>query len=237
MSIEAGVDVLSHRARDLEVLAQLCPIDDDFMRMIFRDQLALAQHVLQVLLDDTSIALETVETQRDAKRLVGARSASFDVWCRDSSGSAYDLEVERGGSHLARRARYYLGAADAELLDEGQGFGDLPDVHVVFVYEHDWRRLGGGRYHVDRHCVEYDTPFDDGEHIMIISAKYRGDDELGILMRDFCESDPDKMGDALLAERVAYLKRDPRGVHEMCELMEAIRQEGIEQGMQQGMRL
>ena len=48
------------------------------------------------------------------------------------------------------------------------------------------------------------------------------------LMRDFCESDPDVMTNVLLAERVRYLKRTPKGVVQMCEVFDEIRQEGIE---------
>ena len=53
-------------------------------------------------------------------------------------------------------------------------------------------------------------------------------------MRGFCESDPDAMTNALLAERARYLKRAPKGVVQICEVFDEIRQEGIEQGIEQG---
>ena len=54
------------------------------------------------------------------------------------------------------------------------------------------------------------------------------------LMRDFCESDPDVMTNELLAERVRYLKRTPKGVVQMCEVFDEIRQEGVQEGIEQG---
>ena len=52
--------------------------------------------------------------------------------------------------------------------------------------------------------------------------------DLGRLMHDFCESDPDAMSTPLLAERVRCFKRTPKGVAQMCQIIDEICQEGIE---------
>ena len=70
--------------------------------------------------------------------------------------------------------------------------------------------------------------------MLYANGEYREDDERGSLMRGFCESDPDAMTNALLAERARYLKRAPKGVVQICEVFDEIRQEGIEQGIEHG---
>ena len=62
------------RQDDLAKLRGLRPIDDDFMRCIFRDNIPLAQLVLRIITGREGLEVKSVETQRDMKRLVGARS-------------------------------------------------------------------------------------------------------------------------------------------------------------------
>ena len=88
--------------RDLQCLRGLRPIDDDFMRQLFRDNRLLAEPVLRIITGKYDLSLIEEETQKDFKRLVGARSLCLDVYARDSEGRVYDLEVQR-----ADRARYY----------------------------------------------------------------------------------------------------------------------------------
>ena len=58
---------------DLEKLHWLRPIDDDFMRCLFRDNIPLAQMVLRILTEKKDLVIENLTTQKDLKRLVGAR--------------------------------------------------------------------------------------------------------------------------------------------------------------------
>lgn len=53
-------------------------------------------------------------------------------------------------------------------------------------------------------------------------------------MHDYCESNPDDMRNPLMAERVRYFKRTPKGVTHMCEIFDEIRQEGFERGFERG---
>ena len=59
------------RQEDLARLRGLRPMDDDFMRCIFKDNIPLAELVLRILLREPTLTVEKVETQRDNKRLVG----------------------------------------------------------------------------------------------------------------------------------------------------------------------
>ncbi len=66
-----------------------------------------------------------------------------------------------------------------------------------------------------------------------MNASYKGDNDLGRLMHDFLFSDPDDMYTELLADKARYLKSDPKGVDIMCKVMEDLREESIQRGIDQ----
>ena len=47
-------------------------------------------------------------------------------------------------------------------------------------------------YHIDRYVRETGKLFEDGSHIIYVNGNYKGDDEIGHLMQDFHQTDPDK---------------------------------------------
>ena len=224
----------NERERDLERLAQLRVMDDDFMRCVFRDQSDLAEDVLRILTGIDDLMLVGYETQRDLKRLVGARSAELDVWGVDSQGQWYDMEVQRGTSPNARRARYNSAGMDIEALTTGQDFGRLPEQWVIFVMEEDPFGDGESHYLFERMQDCGSRKLGDGTHILYINGSYRGDDALGRLMADFCQSDPALIGHPGLRKRVEYFKNTQKGVGEMCEILEQMRDEAMEKGIEQG---
>lgn len=125
----------SEHERDLWRLEQLRTFDDDFMRVVFRDNLPLAQDALRIITGISGLKVVWEETQRDLKRLVGARSVELDVWALDEDGRWHDIEVQSGSAPNSKRARYHSAAMDVEALDAGQGFDRLPDQWVIFVME------------------------------------------------------------------------------------------------------
>lgn len=55
-------------------------------------------------------------------------------------------------------------------------------------------------------------------------------------MHDFNCTKADEMNFELLAERTRYLKENPKGVQEMCKVMEDMRNESLEEGKEIGRR-
>ena len=214
------------RQEDLAKLRGLRPIDDDFMRCIFRDNIPLAQLVLRILTGKKDLEITRLETQKDMKRLVGARSICLDAYGTDAQGKKYDLEVQRtdhgAGKH---RARYHSSSMDVENLDAGQDFDELPDTYTIFVTEHDVFSKGKAFYRVERVNLDLNEPFDDGEHILYVNGAYRDDSEIGKLMHDFSCWDPDDMNFDLLKTATRYYKENPEGVEIMCKAFEETRNE------------
>ena len=106
---------------DLQRLRGLRPIDDDFMRCLFKDNIPLAEFVLRIITDKTDLIITDCETQKDMKRLAGARSICLDAYGVDSMGKKYDLEIQRADKGAdPHRARYHSSVLDIENLDAGQ---------------------------------------------------------------------------------------------------------------------
>ena len=68
------------------------------------------------------------------------------------------------------------------------------------------------------------------------NGAYQGDSDIGKLMHDFRCTDASDMNFVLLAGRTRYLKENPRGVSEMCKVIEDMRREEREEGIKEGMR-
>ena len=216
---------------DLIRLRGFRPVDDTFMRVLFRDNLPLAEYVLRIIIGKDDLRLTKEETQKDLVRLVGARGLCLDVHGVDDAGTQYDLEVQRADSGARpERARYHAGALDVENLNAGQQFEELPTTYIIFITENDIWGAGKALYPMERFNIVTGEPFEDRQHILYVNASYEGDDPLGMLMHDFLCSDPDDMLTPLLAEKARYLKTDPKGVDIMCRTMEELREESLKRG-------
>ena len=222
---------------DLQRLQRLRPIDDDFMRCLFKDNVPLAELVLRILTNKKDLIITECETQKDMKRLVGARSICLDAYGTDSSGKRFDLEIQRQEKGAdPHRARYHSSVLDIENLNAGQEFKELPDTYTIFIIEKDFYEQGEAVYPIERINLATGKSFEDGEHILYVNGEYRGETEIGKLMHDFNCTKADEMHFELLAERTRYLKENPKGVQEMCKVMEDMRKESLEEGKEIGRR-
>lgn len=223
-----------HQA-DLQRLRGLRPIDDTFMRCMFRKNIPLAQMVLRIITSKDDLVITKCETQADMKRVTGARSICLDAYGTDDSGRRYDIEVQRDDFGAdPHRARYHSSVMDVENLDAGQDFCELPDTYTIFITENDFFGEGAPVYWIQNMNRTTGKTFNDGAYILYVNGKYRGDDPLGKLMHDFNCTNADDMHFDLMAERTKYLKENSEGVNIMCKIMEEIRDEALAQGKTQG---
>ncbi len=215
---------------DLQRLRLLRPIDDDFMRCLFKDNIPLAEFVLRIITDKPDLIITDCETQKDMKRLAGARSICLDAYGTDSAGKKYDLEVQRQDKGAdPHRARYHSSVMDIENLHSGQEFKELPDTYTIFIIEKDFYGQGEAVYPIERINLATGKSFEDGEHILYVNGEYRGDSAIGKLMHDFNCTRADDMNFELMANRTRYLKENPKGVGEMCKIMEDMRIESLKE--------
>lgn len=216
------------RQEDLQRLRGFRPIDDDFMRCLFKNNIPLAELVLRIITDKQDLVITDCQTQKDMKRLAGARSVCLDAYGTDSENKKYDLEIQRSDKGAdPHRARYHSSVMDVENLDAGQEFAELPDTYTIFITEKDFYEQGKPIYVVERINLTTGKKFEDGEYILYVNGEYRGESELGKLMHDFNCTEADDMNFSLIAERTRYLKENPEGVSEMCKVMEDMRNETV----------
>lgn len=128
-----------------------------------------------------------------------------------------------------RRARFHSSMTDARMLKKKQKFRDLKDSYVIFIYKHDKFGKGLPVYHINRHIEETGELFSDGSHIIYVNGKYKGDDEVGRLIRDFHQSEAEKIENKALADGVKHFKETKGGRKLMCEAVEKYAQEVAEE--------
>mgnify|MGYP000475523456 CR=1 FL=1 len=70
--------------------------------------------------------------------------------------------------------------------------------------------------------------------VLYVNGEYRDDSDIGKLMHDFNCTSADDMNFEILAEKTRYLKENPKGVSEMCKVMEDLRDESYAEGRAEG---
>ena len=209
-----------NRAEILNIIENFRLMDDTFMSKVFEDK-ACAELLLRVILNRDDLTVVRVVSQFELKNLQG-RSARLDIYAFDEHGKQYDIEVQRSDDGAApRRARYNSSLLDANLLNPGDKFDELPESYIIFITEHDVLKGGKPLYTVNRTISELDHAiFTDGSHIIYVNGEIRNGTALDELMQDFFCKDPREMHYKVLSDRAGYFKKDKEGVDTMCKLVE-----------------
>lgn len=176
------------------LIDRLTLFDDDLMSRVFDKNIEATELVLRIILG-RKIKVISVDGQDELKsHEIGGRNITLDVHALVGNGEKIDIEIQGNpeGANI-RRARYHSSVIDSRMLREGQNFKELRDSCVIFIYRHDKFRKGLPLYHIDRYISETKEVFDDGSHIIYVNGNYRGQDEIGQLMKDFHQTDPNLM--------------------------------------------
>lgn len=206
-----------------------------FMSVALNDKGA-CQHVLRILTGITDLVVIEIRSQYRISKVV-SRDAILDILAEDGSGRLYNLEIQRSDTvDHARRTRFYGAMIDSEYLEKGCSYDKLPEVYIIYVSERDLWKSGYTLYRVQSIYKGTDIPYEDGRHILYVNAEVDDHTEIAGLMNYFKESDPNDMSQGELSRRIHYLKCEEGGYEEMCEISEKIYREGMEDGMERGIR-
>ena len=217
-----------------ELVNELTLFDDDLMSRVFDKNIKATELLLRIILGK-KVKVISVTGQNEMKNhQVGRRNITLDVDAMDENGEEIDIEVQGNseGAHV-RRARYHSSMVDSRMLKEGQAFRELRDSYVIFIYKHDKFRKGLPLYHVERYVGETNEQFRDGSHIIYVNGNYKGNDEIGQLMQDFREKNPECMHYTELAESVKNFKEKEGGREEMSEIVERYINERVEERVEE----
>ena len=209
-------------------------MDDTLMTAALDGNIEATQFLLRIILKMPNLIVTRSKSQVEFKNLFG-HSLRMDVDARTEEDERIDIEVERDKYRASpERSRYQLAIRDASFLPQGEDFKKLPTTYLVFITEIDYWGDGLAVYHVDRKVRENDKYFNDRAHIVYVNGSYVGDDEIGRLIADLRESNPDKMRNPELANRVRALKNSETEVKKMCKAMEITFEEGRKEGHAEG---
>ena len=230
MAEDKNSKVTQNQDRINKLIDGLTLFDDDLMSRVFDKNIEATELILRIILG-RKIKVIRVNGQEEVRNAeVGGRNITLDVYAMDENGQEMDIEVQ-GNSEGAqiRRARYHSSVLDSKMLKEGQPFKKLKDSYVIFIYRHDKFKKGLPVYHIDRYIRETGEIFEDGSHIVYVNGNYKGDDEIGQLMSDFHQVDPDNMHYKELSQGVKHFKEVEEGRDSMCEAVQEYAKEYADQ--------
>lgn len=195
-------------------------LDDDFMSKVFEDDIECTEFLLHIIMDKPDLKVQQVRTQYSIKNLLG-RSVRLDIHAIDHARKKYNIEIQRADKGAgAKRARYNSSIIDANSLQAGTDFDELPETYVIFITENDVMECNKPIYHIDRIVRETGKAFPDEAHIIYVNGAYRDESPLGLLMHDFSCTNPEDMHYKILADKTRYFKENEKGVAAMCKVVE-----------------
>lgn len=221
MAEDKNSGVIQNQDRINKLIDGLTLFDDDLMSRVFDKNIEATELLLRIILE-RKIKFISVNGQEEMKSAaVGGRNITLDVHALDENEEKMDIEVQGNseGAHI-RRARYHSSVLDSRMLKEGQEFKEIKDSYVIFIYKRDKFQEGLPLYHIDRYVRETGKLFEDGSHIIYVNGNYKGDDEIGHLMQDFHQTDPDNMHYKELSQGVRHFKEVEEGRDTMCEAVQ-----------------
>ena len=248
MNVSSRNTLRQRAIQNLEEQWEDLTFENDFVfGAVLRSDLDLCRRFLEVVLETKIDHVELVETQRVIAPAPDAKSVRLDVYVADGRGTVYDIEMQRtNASFLAKRARYYQSLLDAEQLDKGAEYNELPNTYVIFFCTFDPFRRGYRKYTFKQGCEEDPSvkALDGATRIFLNAFGERGQvtDELANLLRyigGVYHSDEGLVGDIEAAVRKVLSSEDLRRQFVMLELKLSAdrmmaRYEGREEGRAEG---
>ena len=221
MAEDKNSRVIQNQDRINKLIDGLTLFDDDLMSRVFDKNIEATELLLRIILERKIKVISVIGQEEMKSAAVGGRNITLDVHALDENGEKMDIEVQGNseGAHI-RRARYHSSVLDSRMLKEGQEFKEIKDSYVIFIYKRDKFQEGLPLYHIDRYVRETGKLFEDGSHIIYVNGNYKGDDEIGYLMQDFHQTDPDNMHYKELSQGVRHFKEVEEGRDTMCEAVQ-----------------
>ena len=187
---------------------------NDFMfGKVFQD-LDLCLELVRLILPELDIERITLhERQKAVHETMDTHGVRFDVYLHDNEGRIIIVEMQVANrKYLPRRTRAYHSAADIDARKNGAGYGNMPEVIVIFICAFDPFGLGRHVYTFRKMCVEErDLVLDDGATTIFLNTKGK-DDGISPRLKAFLDMVGGKSSDdefvQRLERRLRYAKQN-----------------------------
>ena len=215
-----SMDKKEYSEEILEIVDNMSLMDDELMAKVFDENLSATTLLLSTILQ-REIEVESTKGQFDMRSpIVGGRSIRLDIHAKEKNGEQFDCEVQRADDGASpKRVRFHSAMLDARMLKAGQDFDELKDSYVIFITENDYYGEGKPLYYVNR-VVDDNKRFQDGNHIIYVNASYKGDDDLGKLLKDMTNKTMSGFYNKELEEGVRHFKETKEGRDIMSEAVQ-----------------
>ena len=215
------------------VIAAMNLTSDIFMSVVLED-ISACEYVLRILMNMPDLKVVEVKTQYSIRQ-IGTHSVVFDVLAEDNNGKLYEIEIqnEDNDNHV-KRVRYIIASIDTAMFDKGTKYNELPDMHIFYISSFDLVGIGKTVYDIERRIKDTDLTLDNGVHEHYINTEINDNTAVADLMQYFKNTDINDNDHGVLSERVKYLKGSKRGACEMSDVWDKIREDGREEGVEEG---
>ena len=132
------------------------------------------EHCKDLLERALEIKIARVEVSKEKSIVYNPeyKGVRLDVYAADGNNTHYNIEMQALPiTAIEKRARYYHGQVDMELLLSGLPYAELPDTYVIFICDFDPFGLGKYRYTMKKVCAEESSfLMEDGAHTIFLST-------------------------------------------------------------------
>ena len=227
-------------------VAKLLGITDDLMfQNVMKDPVNCRMFLHEVF-PDLDIQGLTIRTQERIAFNKEEKFSVLDVLIKDSKGRRYDIEMQVAPQKdLDKRARYYMyKMMEDGFLHQGEGYGELTAVSVIFILPFDHKGKGLKRYTFTYSAREDKSVElnDESEIIYLNSKGKKGSVSQGL--EDFYSlMEGKRTTNSKFIKRIKktmdnYRKTEEWSEHVMNteQIKEMALAQGVEQGLKQGRR-
>ena len=218
-----------------KIIEEYCLFDNEFMRKCFQEKPECAEFILKIILPQIKgLKITQIKTEYEIDNLV-RRSVCLDAFVVDEEGTLYDIEIQRADKGASpKRARYNGSMMDVDFLKKGDDFEKLPVRYVIFISENGYKCNGKPLRQFSNHADDDGEPLDDKSYIVYVNGKNEDNTELGKLMSDMRNPNPDTMNYELLSSVVSLFKKTKKGREKVMTVSERLYNEGHKDGREEG---
>ena len=204
-----GVQLDEKTSERMKAIRTFTLMDDTFMTQVFAGDADCTQELLRhLLLKRQDLTVTKSVTQLTIGNLLWALGAAGYLMPTTPQASSMTIEVQQEDKGARpERARLNSALFDSRLTTAGESYAELPETYIIFITANDVLKDGLPVYTIERTIQETGKLFGDRAHIVYVNGAYRGEDEVGQLMRDFNCNDYRKIREPQNRSKSAIFQR------------------------------
>ncbi len=162
---------------------------------------------------------------------IKGREAQFDIYVK-SEKMRINVEIQRKEKGATpKRGRLNLSLIDTQEIKKSSEYEEVPESYIVFMCEGDYFKKGLPIYYIHSYIDETEEKVDTGQEMIYVNGDYQDEETvLGRLIHDFHCIDPNEMYSEVFKKWMKYYKEERKGVIEMCEICEQLKEMGRVEG-------